>query len=293
MKHKNGKTTAPVIRNRLPSSRDSTIETLLQTDQSAHIMSELLSHTAKGEEGAVRALLQETPEYLLGRGNIRDYSGRSFSNITAFQYALWALDSHMWKAMLSCIPNNTKGQDIGAGLLTQYEEVITNGLHYTDAKQEITHEFHFNFQPLINALSVYVEQFSNWDWTQRDRHWCTKVGVAQRNIPAHVAQEYCYPGRPFYPTPSFKEATLPRTIVFHNFLTGKDMLWWESESHGLKLGVNFAIYRWRGPRLTGKLGACAWRRGLSRTALCDKIAMTTLCGVRTAELAELKQLLQK
>lgn len=37
-------------------------------------------------------LLKNSPEFLLERGDIKDWGGRTFKNITAFEYALWAKD---------------------------------------------------------------------------------------------------------------------------------------------------------------------------------------------------------
>ena len=46
-----------------------------------------------------------------------------------------------------------------------------------------------------------------------------KVGVAQRDVPAHVADEYCRNDRSFDPAPDFNEVNLPRHSPYYNWGT--------------------------------------------------------------------------
>ncbi len=56
-----------------------------------HVLKQILQ-VAQGEQSYVQRILQLRPEYLLHLGNVTDHSGRCFSNITSFMYAIWALD---------------------------------------------------------------------------------------------------------------------------------------------------------------------------------------------------------
>ncbi len=109
----------------------------------ARIVSKLLQCVAHGQQSQAEQLLKEIPvrnshlgcsakpEWLLVRGDVIDPSGRMFKNITAFEYALWALDSHMYTMMLNCVPQNAHGRRIKIELLRQYQSVITKGVNYT------------------------------------------------------------------------------------------------------------------------------------------------------------------
>ncbi len=79
---------------------------------------------------------------------------------------------------------------------------------------------HFDFTPLITALQEYVNGYNAWhnafNWNEMHHTWM-KVGMAQRDVPAHVAQEYCRPDRKFFPLPSFNVDTkLTRVLELKN-----------------------------------------------------------------------------
>ncbi|MGQ3890780.1 hypothetical protein [Legionella sp. CNM-4043-24] len=222
----------------------------------------LIEHAAHGRQDEAKAILAKFPELLLETGAAIDIAGYQFTG-TAFQYAVWAMDTHMYTMMLDCLPQNEQGEEIRKGLLEQSE-----------AQKE-----HFNFQPLIKALQAYVDNFDAWDWPHRYAHWCKVVGGAQRDLPAHVRHEYCHPDRSFSPVPDFTEKVLPRSLMFYNWVTSS---WQNWDGGALGMGSDFAIFRSALP-LTGggRGGPCL-----------DLAAVTTLCEVRTADLISLGQRLQ-
>lgn len=92
----------------------------------------LLHHTIRGNQLAVVAILTQYPDLLLFRGNVHDYSGREFKNVTALELALWALDvRHMAPAMLKCLTINVEGtnyiKEFVPQLLQQVEHVTEDG----------------------------------------------------------------------------------------------------------------------------------------------------------------------
>ena len=98
----------------------------------------LLSHAIKGNQDTVVALLKRYPELLLYRGNVVDYSGREFKNVTALELATWALDvRHMAPAMLKCLTENEDGKDysreLAPELQRQFDNVVKDGggVNYT------------------------------------------------------------------------------------------------------------------------------------------------------------------
>ena len=70
------------------------------------------------------------------------------------------------------------------------------------------------------------------------------IGMAQRDVPVHVINEYCHPSRSFNPTPVFKvnEDTLPRETKYNDYgtsIVGNLFPLMVSDSSGL--GVDFSL----------------------------------------------------
>lgn len=145
-------------------------------------------------------------------------------------------------------------------------------------KQTEAEKHHFDFSSLIAALRDYVDNFDTRNWDQREAAWCKNVGGAQKNVPAHVAAEYCRADRSFYPTPAFKEATLPRRLDFRNYVSGANSSWF-SDTEAVS---NFAVAR------GAAVLAVAGRRAHARCCPADLAAITALYQVRTNELEILK-----
>jgi len=76
----------------------------LITAQEKSRIEPLLNHVVRGEEKDVEVLIQRDPEILLFRARVADPCERIFQSITAFQYAVWALDWRMWKMMMKYLP---------------------------------------------------------------------------------------------------------------------------------------------------------------------------------------------
>ena len=109
----------------------------------------------------------------------------------------------------------------------------------TSPAEKLSNKLKFDFHSLITALDTYVTNFDEWDYHQQEEAWM-KVGKAQRDVPVHVAHEYCRPDRSFDPLPSFTEEALPRDLTLYNYVTNIKS-WFPLTSSGL--GVNFAIIR--------------------------------------------------
>lgn len=251
------------------------------------LVTKLLEYVAFGNQDKVEQLLKIHPELLLERGTVTDYSGRTFKNITAFEYALWALDvRYMAPMMIRCLPKNEDGEKIREALLHQFNSLEENGISYTlDGK---THtEKHFDFKPLQEALKTYGTNYNHWNANQRETYWCKVVGGAQRLLPSHVAQHYCDPETPFYPLPTFDKENFLRTFIFYNWSTNQYDTWFPLSKDQCGLGVNFGILRDDTIHAVAAPRLPAWPLGFS--PLVDLVAITTLCTVRTADLELLKQ----
>ncbi|HGP3649972.1 TPA: F-box protein [Legionella pneumophila] len=211
----------------------------------------LLHYVARGDHNAVEAMLKKDMSLIFKRGVVTDCSGREFENISAFEYALWALDKHMWAAMIACIPQNEEGRKVFAQLIAQYNKVNTDGVTYKLNGKTIT-EQHFDFNnTIIKELQTQVDSLNApgvKHWDAIDKQWREGVGSAQNLFPMHVVYEYCS-DEPFYPVPKF--TSQPKSSKqFFNWTTDKDENWFSVAS---KLSVDFAIYK--GGRLRPGSGA--------------------------------------
>ena len=248
-----------------------------------------LHEVAKGKQEEADALLTTTPAntqtLLRTPGIFTDYSGRTF-NCTAYEYAYWAKDTHMCRMLESHMDEETKA--FMAARIDEMERIDAAtgqpvGLVYQQAGQE-HRSAHFDFTPLKEAYQRYFAGYDAWydaqNWAAMEAAWWD-VGKAQRNVPAHVAQEYCRPDRSFDPRPEFNEATLPRVLTFYNWTTGRDDSWFPLAASNSGLGFDFALMRGgltmgRGLRTMRGTRVCS-RRG-------DLAAITRLDEVRTDDL---------
>ena len=236
----------------------------------------LLSQVFQGQPARIQAAL-------LHQGTLTTYAGETF-NCSAYEYAYWAKDTHMCRMLERYMDDETKAQ-----MLTRIDAIEANGLIYQQNSQEY-HSSHFDFTPLKEAYQRYLSGYDAWlaadDWDAMDAAWWD-VGKAQRNVPAHVAQEYCRPDRSFHPTPEFNEATLPRVFTFYDWITGgRNDSWFPLTASNSGLGFDFSLIR------TSLRGAAGGVRegGLHAFAgVVDLAAITRLDEVRTVDLTQSRE----
>jgi hypothetical protein len=247
----------------------------------------VLMLVAQGQQTQAHALLVHQSNLLSQRGDVTDYSGRTFKNITAYEYAYWAKDWHMCRMLEAHMDEETK-----ALTLASCEKMERDGLTYTQNGVEFGGSKHFDFIPLIDAYANYIQIYDRWcarnaTSAEVDAAWFA-IGVMQRDVPAYVAQEYCRPDRSFSPRPVFNELNLPRTLTFdniHNHRISRDEQWFPLVISGTSgLGVNFALVR---GRAGGARGALAVGRG-ARVHL-DLRAVTSLDQASANELTRSRE----
>jgi hypothetical protein len=253
----------------------------------ARLLRKLLHYVVCGEHDAVQLMLKNAMNLIYTRGRVTDCSGRTFENISPFEYALWALDKHMWTLMLACIPRNKEGKKILAQLLSQYEKVNTEGITYRLCGKRIT-EKHFDFaNTIIKELQTQVDSI-NTSKAKDDigKQWREGVGSAQKLLPMHVVYEYCS-DVPFHPLPQFTFQPKKLSREFYNWITQEDENWFSDDS---KLAVDFAIFK-----STRRSAAADMNRGLPPMGRCcflDLVAIKRLWQVRTTDFINLKSQLE-
>lgn len=165
---------------------------------------DFLHYVAVGQQYEAENLLKQNEvlaqELLMARDiEFTDYSSRTFK-CSAYEYAWWAKDSHMRFMLEKYMSNETKQELLKR---VQYiEEYIEVGLYKGQRgllfiqKEREYRSAHFDLTPLKRALNKYIEAFNNSpkrneaDWQKLERIW-KHVGLAQREVPAHIAHEYC------------------------------------------------------------------------------------------------------
>ena len=249
-----------------------------------------LHYATRGRYDIVKAMLTDNIKLIVAQGIVTDCSGRTFENISAFEYTLWAKDKPMWTVMLDCISQSEETSKVIAKLISQYKNVKENGVTYCLKGKQVT-ECHCDFEnTIIKELETQVG-FLNEDevnWGAADKQWVNGVGGAQNLCPMHVVYEYCST-RPFYPLPDFTKpfASMP-TQQFYNWEISKNENWFAG---GSKLGVDFAIVKGTALCLAvvcrpGRLGAWCSR------VLFDLAAVKALCEVRTKDFINLESQLE-
>ncbi|MCL5271754.1 MAG: hypothetical protein M1486_00180 [Gammaproteobacteria bacterium] len=198
---------------------------LFKPNFKSELVTKLLTCIARGQQDEVEQLLKTSPELMIEKATFTDFSGRTFSNISAFEFVLWALDArYMIDMMFRCLPKDETGLNLAGKLEEQYYNHQEQGVAYT-LNGRTTNEKHFNFSHLTDALQTYVDNYNNWDSTERKEWWCIVVGNAQCYVPAHAIQHYCDRNVPFYPLPKFEAEQFVRTLKFYNNKNNKEMIW--------------------------------------------------------------------
>jgi len=187
---------------------------------------------AEGEQDKAEAMLKANGGLALQSGTVTDLSNRTFKHITGFQYAVWAMDWHMWTMLLKYVPREEAA--------LQLQALEENGTE---------HGKHFDLNHLVGALDTYVKNYDAWNGQQCRTHWCQQVGGAQLLLPAHVVNEYCRPDRSFDPVPDFTKGNLPRVRTV--YVNKPDDEWFSVVYNGGKIGNTFACVR----------GGAAWSVG--------------------------------
>jgi hypothetical protein len=143
-------------------------------------LSTFLNHVIAGQQDEAEAMLKINPALALAVGNVTDHAYRRFHNITGFQYAVWALDWHMWTMIKKYLPPEAaKKQAVG----------FTEGLWVREYGECA------NLQTLLDTYQTFLDNYNSWDDNKR-KAWYQQLGRAQRLAPTHVLQEFH--DRPFY-----------------------------------------------------------------------------------------------
>ena len=145
----------------------------------------------------------------------------------------------------------------------------------------------FDFRPLKSALDAYVNGYKAWSETRNASEikaaWMA-IGQAQRDVPAHVAHEYCRLGRSSDVSPKFNQSVLARSLSVYNKTTKASESWFPLQSPASGLGYDFAVILRKDCRTTATASA-----PLGSVLAFDLAAVTRLDEQRTAEQRLIKE----
>ena len=270
---------------------------LFQPHRLQMMLNKLLLQVMHGKQDKAEEILKWNPKLLEMTGEATDYSGRTF-NCTAYEYAYWAKDTHMCRMLERHMDENTK-----AAMLVKVTAIDTVGLTYEQHGHVVEHSTHFDMTPLKTALQNYVNGFDAWDTANNYdamRAAWMQVGLAQRDLPVHVVNEYCRPDRSFAPLPAFNEDKLPRVLTYYSQNSGSEVPLFPLVVSGSSgLGVDFALISAGSPG--GRCGAVGGIPASVRLArlrwlpccLVDLAAISRLDVVRTDDLKQSLEILGK
>lgn len=191
-------------------------------------MQELLAHVVDGHLENVGRLLTANLALVEAAGSITDRSDRTFNGITAFQYAIWALDMEMCELILRYLP--------GPSGAMQLRSLESNPAHYS------RHGAHYDLTPLIHKMQEYLDH-PNWHKQEKEqggeqpgrRYWCEEIGGEERQCPAWLVYLWC--GKKEEPVGWSGQGIPPFKRQYQEGLINK---WWHGEAHGGVLGKKWA-----------------------------------------------------
>ncbi len=163
---------------------------------------QLLQWVSEGKQKEVTEILKNNKKLNLAfcKGRLQDPSGRVFNCISPFQYAVWALDWHMWKAIQPFLSEEEQKNQLNA------------------LQQEKTeHGEYFDFSSYVNSLQFYAKYYQEWVDEEKRDYIVKTIGQQQRALPMHVIHTYCRTDIQYDENSTFKEEKLPRETSLNSY----------------------------------------------------------------------------
>jgi hypothetical protein len=174
-------------------------------------------------------------------------------------------------------------------ILEQHKTKDNTSIFNRSSAKALSEKLPFDFHSLITALDAFVTNYEKLDYHQQLEAWM-RVGQAQRDVPAHIAHEYCRLDRSFGPLPpSFNEENLPRVLTFDNRTETNDISWFPLSSWSSGLGFDFALTRGLRGFFGPPSGASSMRGYNDSGGAIDLAAVRHLDEVRIADLTQSRE----
>lgn len=262
----------------------------------------LLSYIVRGKQNKAERFIQKpgNARLLLKKGDVTDHAGRNLIDVTAFQCALWAKDTHMWQMIRKYLPEDAQKQQLDELLHPKKGISIEwNGMRYE-------HQHAFDLSVYIAALKEACKrEFEHYNGKREPgpydfdarmvlfdknvkSYWLTRVASMQRQLPIVFIQEYCCLTRTLDERDPclFLEETFERTLMFYNPREKTMQSWWDELACQPDENGRFSYALYRGRACVN--GANAW--DCPSSCVYDDIkALTKLDRIRTAQIEKLYQ----
>lgn len=160
-----------------------------ETNVPTHDISKLPEYVVSRNDEKIHLCLKQTLKSFCDIRNFKDPSERVFTQHSAWEYTLWALDKDVWTMVLDSIPDSTQEAiDLLTILIAQYENIEANGITWVMQDKTVT-ESHYDFA-IIPALQTCADALDETR-TVSEKQWVKDVGNAQNLVPMYIVHMYC------------------------------------------------------------------------------------------------------
>ncbi len=142
---------------------------------------QFLLYVAQGGQDQAEAMLSNNPALAWYSGSVTDRSKRRFTNITAFQYAVWAMDWHMWTMLLTRMPR------------AEAAKQLQDWDNRTDGRRNGYGQHTSSLDSLIGALKQYNNHYSVWSNANRKLQCSKIIDSALWDLVEHAVNQLCDP----------------------------------------------------------------------------------------------------
>lgn len=155
-----------------------------------HLELKLLDVVISNNTSKAERILSTHPELLFQ--NVTSIKGPiTFKNITAFTYAVWALDTSFCELAFSCLPKNKLGEKMRARLYFDFLRVKKEGISVNINGVDYIQSY-FDIKPLTDEIKCFAANYELWlrfpkHCTYDDKERSKALLEAKRFIPdVHV-----------------------------------------------------------------------------------------------------------
>ena len=173
----------------------------------------LLKWVTEGHLEEVEKLLKKNSNLGLGTGTVTDLSDRTFHNITALQYAAWALDAEMAELIIKYVGAHHSAVQMKA--LEESPQTYSN------------HGASYDVTQLVNKYQTYLDNYSKWVYDKCCQYWQKEIGGEQRKCPAWLIYAWSEEGEDVAWTKQDPNRKIKREYDKHR------LDWWFTENYNM------------------------------------------------------------
>lgn len=201
------------------------ISQLVETSRTQEDLKALLKWVTEGHLEEVEKLLKKNLSLGLGTGTVTDHSDRTFKNITALQYAAWALDVDMVALIMNYVG--------------KYYSIVQLKALETAPERYSEYEESYDFMALVKKYKAYMDNYDSWDGNQCFQYWQKEIGGEQQKCPAWLVYAWSEEGDDVAWTKQDGTRKVKREYDRHR------LDWWFTENYnnGRGVGSSWAAFR--------------------------------------------------